>query len=153
LGESARAWLLLVYTVPRTPTSSRVYVWRKLKLLGAVAIQDAAWVLPATDVTREQFRWIATEIEELKGQATLWESSLMRGADSRTLIKRFSEQTDAGYQKILSGLKTKRPDLTMLSKQFQTVRATDFFRSMLGQRARAELLRAKERLPRTAKRR
>ena len=48
-------WLLLVYRIPREPTSGRVYVWRKLKQLGAIAVQDAVWMLPATPRTREQF--------------------------------------------------------------------------------------------------
>jgi hypothetical protein len=43
-----RLWVLLVYKVPREPTSSRAYVWRKLKRLGALLIHDAVWVLPAT---------------------------------------------------------------------------------------------------------
>src|SRR5260370_11182770 len=64
-----RSWLMLTYTVPRHPTSKRVYVWRKLKRLGAVPLQDAAWVLPAGESTREQMRWLAAEIEELDGVA------------------------------------------------------------------------------------
>ena len=30
----SQKWLMLVYRVPREPTSCRVYVWRKLKRLG-----------------------------------------------------------------------------------------------------------------------
>ena len=33
-------WLLLAYKIPREPTAGRVYVWRKLKQLGAIAVQD-----------------------------------------------------------------------------------------------------------------
>jgi len=58
-------WLLLVYKIPREPTAGRVYVWRKLKQLGAIAVQDAVWVLPAAPRTREQFQWLAAEIADL----------------------------------------------------------------------------------------
>ena len=52
---NSRMWLLLAYKVPRDPSAARVYVWRKLKKLGAVALQDAVWVLPSTPQTLEQF--------------------------------------------------------------------------------------------------
>ena len=53
MGASSSTWLLLAYKVPRDPSASRVRVWRKLKRLGAVALQDAlaydeppAWYYP-----------------------------------------------------------------------------------------------------------
>ncbi|HEV2458330.1 MAG TPA: Chromate resistance protein ChrB, partial [Ktedonobacterales bacterium] len=69
-------WVLLVYKVPPEPSARRVYVWRKLKRLGAILLHDAVWVLPATPATREQFQWLATEIEELAGSALVWEATL-----------------------------------------------------------------------------
>ena len=37
-----RTWMLLVYNVPNKPTSSRLYVWRKLKKLGLTRGAHAA---------------------------------------------------------------------------------------------------------------
>lgn len=51
-----KKWLLLVYRIPREPTAGRVFIWRKLKQLGAIALQDAIWVLPQTSRTQEQFQ-------------------------------------------------------------------------------------------------
>ena len=64
---SAEKWLLLAYKVQREPSANRVYVWRQMKQLGAIALQDAVWVLPETPRTREQFQWLAAEITELGG--------------------------------------------------------------------------------------
>ena len=55
-------WLLLAYKIPREPSASRVYVWRKMKQLGAVLLQDAVWVLPESARTREQFQWLAADL-------------------------------------------------------------------------------------------
>ncbi len=63
-----KSWLVLIYRIPREPAAGRVYIWRKLKQLGAVALQDAAWVLPSTDRTREQFQWLAAEVTEKNGE-------------------------------------------------------------------------------------
>ena len=67
-------WLLLIYKVPNEPSAARVYVWRKLKSLGALLLHDSAWVLPATARTREKLQWLTTEIIERGGEAMLWEA-------------------------------------------------------------------------------
>ena len=44
-----RTWLLITYKVPAEPSRMRVSLWRKLKELGAVYIQQGAAVLPMTE--------------------------------------------------------------------------------------------------------
>src|SRR5438309_1847199 len=139
---SDRTWLLLAYKLPRDPTSTRVYVWRKLKRLDAFALQDAVWVLPATAQTREQFQWLAAEIEELAGEATLWESRLVAEAMERRVVGQFTEPVESAYRDILRELKKKRPDLTVLSKQYQQIQARDYFRCELAIKVRTALVTA-----------
>ena len=98
----ATSWVLLVYKIPREPTSSRATIWRKLKRLGALLLHDAVWVLPATPWTREQFQWLAVEIGELEGEAYLWESHLLLNGQSDALEQQFRARVDAAYQEILS---------------------------------------------------
>jgi hypothetical protein len=142
LSLSSRVWLLLAYKMPRDPTTGRVAVWRKLKQLGAVALQDAVWVLPATPQTREQFQWLAAEIEEFAGEATLWESRLLAESMERRVIVQFTEPVESAYREILRELKRKRPDLAILSKRYQQIQARDYFRSELGKQVRAALVTA-----------
>jgi hypothetical protein len=142
LTGSTRTWLLLTYKVPRDPTASRVAVWRKLKQLGAVALQDAVWVLPAAPPTREQFQWLAAEIEELGGEATLWESRLQAAGMDGRMIARFTEPVEEEYREILRELKKKRHDLPLLSKRYQQIQARDYFRTDLGKKVRAALVAA-----------
>lgn len=138
-----RRWLLLAYKVPRKSSASRVYVWRKLKRLGAIPLQDAVWVLPDTPRCIEQFRWLAAEIAELKGEATLWAGNLTIKSQETSFVRRFETETDDRYQGILSSLRGKDADLAGLSRQFQEAQAQDFFRSKLGRTVRQALLKAK----------
>ncbi len=140
--DPPHTWLLLSYKVPREPTAGRVYVWRKLKQLGAIALQDAFWVLPAAVHTREQFRWLASEISELGGKSTLWESRLLEG-DETHLIEMFTTATDKDYRKILADLRKKRRDLPSLGRKYQQLLSQDYFRSKLGAQVRQALLAAK----------
>src|SRR5438477_6558598 len=97
--------MLLVYKVPNAPTSGRLFVWRKLKKLGALLLHDSVWVLPATPHTREQLRWLASEIVELKGEATVWEARQALAADEDKLIARFTEAVEGPYREVLAELK------------------------------------------------
>jgi hypothetical protein len=128
--------MLLVYKVPNEPTAGRVYVWRKLKRLGAVLLHDAVWVLPATPHTREHLRWLATEIAELNGEASVWESRLSHGPHEDALVSQFRAAVDGPYGEILDALKRKDADVAALSRRYQQVRAQDYFKSELGERVR-----------------
>jgi hypothetical protein len=138
----ATAWLLLVYRIPREPTAGRVFVWRKLKALGAMALQDAVWVLPCTPRTQEQFQWLAAEITELQGEALVWQADQLYATDPDSLRRQFLESVEAEYREILAALKKKDRDLTALSKRFQEVQARDHFGAELGRKARERLLAA-----------
>jgi hypothetical protein len=125
-------WVLLVYKVPPEPSARRVYVWRKLKRLGAILLHDAVWALPATPSTREQFQWLASEIEELAGSALVWEANLRLESQDSALVDRFVAQAEAAYRDILAALERPDADRAALSKQYQQVQAQDYFHVALG---------------------
>jgi hypothetical protein len=139
-----RQWILLIYKVPNEPSAKRVSVWRKLRRLGSVLLQDGAWVLPATEQTREQFQWLASEIIEMDGQASVWESHLLPGAQEEPLVREFIRQVDGTYRELLAELDKKAVDVSAVSRRYQQARAQDYFNSPLGQRVRSALLAARE---------
>ena len=142
MGESSQTWLLLSYKVPRAPSANRVYVWRKLKRLGATALADSVWVLPLTRQTREQFRWLASEIEEMGGETTLWESKLLDGAPDK-LVSEIAAVAETVYRDILKSLRKKSPDVAALSRRYQEALALDYFGSAMAAKVRSALLAAK----------
>ena len=133
-------WLLLAYRIPREPTAPRVFVWRKLKKLGAVPLQDAVWVLPDTPRTLEHFQWLAAEITELKGDAVLWSAQELYATNPQALQAQFTEPIAAEYRSILAELKKIGRDLALLSQRFLDVQARDYFALELGQHVRKKLL-------------
>ena len=139
----APSWVLLVYKIPREPTSSRATIWRKLKRLGALLLHDAVWVLPSTPWTREQFQWLAVEIGELEGEAYLWESHLLLNGQSEALVQQFQARVESAYQEILDELERDEADLVALSRKYQQVRAQDYFHAELGRHVRKRLMTAR----------
>ncbi|AEI43643.1 Chromate resistance protein ChrB [Paenibacillus mucilaginosus] len=137
-------WLLLVYKVPPKPTSSRVYVWRKLKKLGALLWHDAVWILPATPRTREHFQWLAAEIKELGGEVQVWQADTLLPGQEEALVRQFESQADEAYQAVLAGLKEPKADYAAASRAYLQVQQQDYFGSAWGPRIREELLNARK---------
>ena len=138
-----KTWLLLTYKLPTEPSARRVYVWRKLKKLGAMTIFDAVWVLPDSPWTHEQFQWLAAEIQEMGGEAMFWKAhaELIDQEDDLTCL--FSNQIDLAYQALLA--KCDQPDchLTALAQEYQQISLRDYFHSTLGQQVYERLLAAR----------
>jgi small-conductance mechanosensitive channel len=114
-------------------------VWRKLKKLGAVLLHESVWCLPSTPKTREHLQWLLVEIQELGGEASLWETRLVLGGQDELIIQEFLEQVDKDYKQILEELNKDEPDLAVLSKRYQQVQRKDYFQSKLGKRIFEEL--------------
>src|SRR5918995_1028979 len=94
-------WLLLVYRLPREPSRHRVAVWRKLKTLGALYLQDGVAALPEDAVTREQLEWLQLRIREADGEATLWEALPNTVAEGKSLVEEFRASREAAYKRLI----------------------------------------------------
>ncbi len=106
-------------------------------------MHDSVWVLPASNRTQEQFQWLAAEVIELHGEATLARAEFASIKQEREMMNRFQEQVDLIFKEILKGLKKKKRDLGALSRRFQQAQDLDFFQSQLANRTREALLAAR----------
>lgn len=142
-GGFVFSWLHLHYKIPRNPTKNRVFVWRKLKRLGAILLHDSIWCLPNTPRTLEHFQWLVAEIKELDGAAMLWESNSVLDGQNEIVMQQFSEQVDIVYAEILDELKKEKLDLIALSKRYQQTKMQDYFHSEVGERVYDALIIAR----------
>lgn len=133
------AWLLLHYKLPNKPSALRVYIWRKLKRLGALLLHEAIWVLPETSRTTEQVQWLTTEIQEMKGNAYYWRANPLSAGQERSLVRQFNEQVDMIYSDLLKRMEKPRADLQEISREYQEAASKDFFHSELGKQVREKL--------------
>jgi hypothetical protein len=90
-------WLLCSYRLPREPSRLRLAVWRRLKRVGAVMVHDGLWVLPKDAKTREDFDWLAEEIEERGGSVMLWEARSLPLSQDSAVIQRFRAEAEERY--------------------------------------------------------
>ncbi|MBO0813273.1 MAG: ChrB domain-containing protein [Microlunatus sp.] len=81
-GSGPSPWLVLVYRVPSEPTRLRATVWRRLKALGAVYLQNSVAALPHTPANERALRKLQREISRMEGTGVLLESAVLSGEQS-----------------------------------------------------------------------
>ena len=97
---SASRWLLLIHQLPAKPAYFRVKIWRRLQALGAVAVKNAVYALPANEQTQEDFEWLLREISEGGGEATLCEARFVEGLSDQEVRALFDRARDEDYDAI-----------------------------------------------------
>jgi hypothetical protein len=98
--SSRSRWVLLAYHLPREPSTPRIALWRKLRRLGAVQLQDGLVALPLDARTREQLEWLAEEVTDAGGQAAIWLAEPATAAQERALAQRMAAAVAADYQTV-----------------------------------------------------
>jgi endonuclease/exonuclease/phosphatase family metal-dependent hydrolase len=135
MASKRTAWVLLAYRLPREPSTPRSALWRKLRRLGAVQVLDGLAALPLDARTREQLEWLAEEVVEAAGEATIWMGELASASQERELAARMSEAVAADYRSLLADAEaarrkapgSRRRTLARLRRELRRIRARDYF--------------------------
>jgi hypothetical protein len=128
-------WIMLVYRLPRTPSTPRITLWRKLRRLGVAQIVDGVVALPAAVDTRERLEWLAEEVVQAGGEATIWLSQPATAAEGRALAAGMTERIDAEYRAIAATARSaarspqasRRRTLARLRRELRRVAARQYF--------------------------
>jgi hypothetical protein len=92
-------WLLLIYRVPPEPTRLRSTVWRRIKSLGAIYLQNSVAALPASPAAERSLRRLRREITDMSGTAMLMSTTVLAGeSDVRAA---FQAARNAEYEEIV----------------------------------------------------
>ncbi|MGW8954768.1 Chromate resistance protein ChrB [Streptomyces sp. NPDC055709] len=133
--DAERRWVLLSYHLPREPSTPRITVWRKLKRLGVGQISDGLVALPADARTREQLEWIAEEVTDFGGTATVWIAHPAAAGHEQQLVQAMTEARAAEYQQVLAQAEDARDTndverrrvLAKLRAELRRIQRRDYF--------------------------
>ncbi len=95
------AWLLLTYKVPPEPSKHRIALWRKLKGLGAVYLQNSICLLPNTTEHIKQLKLIENDIAKMDGESVLLETVALDKTQEQKVVNRFKSDRDEEYKEFL----------------------------------------------------
>jgi hypothetical protein len=104
-------WLLLIASLPPTPSRHRVRVWRMLRKWGAVALRKSVYVLPYSKDHYESFQWIAQEIRTVGGEATFLKVDRVEDLPDEALIRLFRDARQGEYEALAAEARDALGDL------------------------------------------
>lgn len=155
------SWLLLTYKVPSEPSKVRVGIWRRIRSLGAVYMQNSICVLPATTEHQRQFRMVQNEIERGGGEAVIFETLALDPKQEERVVAYFKHDRDQDYEEFLdkcadytkevekevaaehytfAELKENDEDLKKLKSWLERIKTLDFYGAPARETAEQRLL-------------
>lgn len=98
---AAQPWLLLTYKVPPEPAAKRIALWRRLKGMGAVYLQNGVCLLPKTDDHVRRLKMLENDVAELGGDAVILETIALDRAQEEKVLARFKADRDDAYREFI----------------------------------------------------
>jgi hypothetical protein len=129
-------WLLLIHQLPPRPDYLRVKVRRRLQRIGAVALKNTVYVLPNREDTAEDFQWLAGEIADQGGDATLCAATLLGGVSDAEVEALFRAERELEYGELMRAVRAAAGtdgatehggELVRLRRRLEHIIARDFF--------------------------
>ncbi|MDP9341386.1 MAG: chromate resistance protein ChrB [Actinomycetota bacterium] len=95
-------WLIISYRLPAEPSRHRVAVWRELRRLGAVPLQQATWAVPSRPVFAEGVQHAVALVERAEGEVVLLRGAPFDDTHAARLERLFTEAREAEWIEFLS---------------------------------------------------
>jgi hypothetical protein len=149
-------WLLLLSQLPKTPSSARVALWRRLRAAGAAMLVNSAWVLTDTEPHAGLFEQLRDGILRQGGTAFVLSFHAPSPDVTEAIVRRFradrgqeheefAERCTAlldeiareakGGKHTFAELEESEQDLEKLARWLAKIQQRDFFPDERGQRS------------------
>jgi vacuolar-type H+-ATPase subunit I/STV1 len=160
-------WLVLTYRLPAEPSRHRVAVWRELRRVGALSLQQATWAVPARGEFIDAVSRAVSLVERAGGEAVVFDGT-PRGQESDVrLAQLFTKDREEEWQEFVSEcgkfekeidkeirtekftaaeLDEEEQNLERLRRWFRELRARDVFVAPSQERAEVRFKECSERL-------
>jgi hypothetical protein len=154
-------WVLLCYRLPREPSTPRITVWRNLKRLGVGQLVDGLVTLPADARTREQLEWVAEQVIEFGGEASIWLAHPATLAQERQVAAAMAAARAQEYEAVTThatqaadlDLGARRRVAARLTAELRRIERRDFFLPAERERAQQAVTGLLEEAPQLTPRR
>lgn len=157
-------WLLFLVQLPRTPSSARVALWRRLRAVGATTLVNGAWVLPESAPHAELFGQLQDGVAQQGGTVFVLRVSVPSPEVNDAIIGRFQADRGKEYDEFaercdalsaeldketrarkytFAEMEENEQDLEKLVRWLAKIQERDFFPDERGQRSADMLTRCR----------
>jgi len=91
----------MTYKVPPEPAAKRVALWRKLKGMGAVYLQNGVCLLPETEEHMRQLKMLENDAAEMGGETVLLVTKSLDKTQDEKVTARFKADRDDQYREFI----------------------------------------------------
>ena len=158
----ASGWLLLLAQLPKSPSSARVALWRRMRAAGATTMVNSAWVLPETAPHAEFLGQLRDVVLRQGGTVFVLSVSVASPEENETIMARFRADRAREYDEFaerctalldeigkegkagkytFAEMEESEQDLEKLARWLAKIQARDFFPDERGREAAAMLAR------------
>jgi amphi-Trp domain-containing protein len=99
--KTGRGWLMIIYRVPSTPSTSRVTVWKKVKELGAYLLQQSVYILPNLPAVSKAVEQLKEQIHHLGGESNIIEIASLGETQEKEIITGFNSNREEEYTEVI----------------------------------------------------
>lgn len=165
--EENRTWYLFSYKVPIEPSTLRVRIWRNLKALGVLYVQQSVCLVPKTPEVELKLSKLKMLIAEHRGDSFMVEIMQFAHYSQDELIRLINEQREKEYNELLEHceqfieklntvslkqndkfykIEENETELMRLKRLQRKIMKRDYFKHELSRQSKDCLLRCEEKL-------
>jgi DNA-binding transcriptional regulator PaaX len=101
LPNDTVGWLMIIYRVPSTPSTSRVTVWKRVKELGAYSFQQSVYILPNLPKVKEAVNQLKEQISRLGGESKVIEIASLGEDQEKEVQAGFNSNRKEEYEEVI----------------------------------------------------
>jgi len=101
MAETRRQYQLLIYQVPSQPSAARVGVWRELKRMGALYLQQSVCIFPTVPALKAPMHSVTERITTLGGMFHLLPIRALPADEEAKIVESFLAQSNQQYDEII----------------------------------------------------
>ena len=128
-------WITIAYSLPLTPSRSRVYVWRKLKEIGAENFKQGLAILPSTAENLRVLQALSAKIRTMSGESSLAQLRFLEVESHEKMVAKFREQSENEFRqfyieaaKLYEQLGANKSEyIQKMHKRYDKIRKRDYF--------------------------
>ncbi|MCE5202619.1 MAG: hypothetical protein LLG24_00120 [Actinomycetia bacterium] len=164
---SSHGWLNVIYRLPSKPSTLRVSVWKQVKELGGLPLQQSTYAFPDRPDVREGLAQIGKLVEQGGGEAVLLEVPSVDAKTEAAFVSGLARLRDEEYEEIIDDceemthrierkterqhfdreeLLDARSDVARVRTHFEAILARDYFGSPRREGATEAVRACEERL-------
>ena len=96
-----KQWILFNSQLPASPSSPRVMVWRRMRAVGAVSLQNGVWILPHSEERAVQAQELLDYVKKQGGSGQVFVVNSLTDDVEADVLEQFKSERGEEYAEFL----------------------------------------------------